>query len=469
MFLIPIGHDELGVRRLPWITIGIALVCLAVQAHACSVDHDVQREVQPFAAELDRLTLELAEDCDRRPTCTLDDRDPIGSLTRAAEAGRVGDHLTRERYLALHGSLRALVERRTVVRFGLTPSDFGVVDLITGIFVHGGWMHLLGNMLFLYIVGLSIEDRWGRGRFLAFYLVGGVVASLCYAALHRDSSIPLVGASGAISAVMGAFLVLCARTTIRFFYFLWILIFVRTGTFGAPAWLVLPLWFVQQLLSVSEESSGASHVAYSAHAGGFLFGAVTALIIRFAGLDQAFRRDTDRAAGDWHEDPLFEQAQALVDAGDVPRARARLAQLLSADPGHRAGAELALSLADAAGDGRAVQRYAALCYPAWQEEEPRRILGHFPRLLELATSPVQVGLLESVLDAAVRFDDLDTGQQVARLAYHQPSARPLVPQVLWSLARIHARRGQSTQARGLVERLRRDHPTSPWASRGLGA
>src|SRR6185503_18048465 len=119
--------------------------------------------------------------------------------------------------------------------------SLNVVQLFTSMFTHGDIGHLFGNMLFLYLVGVSIEERWGRLRFLVFYLLGGAVAGLTYCAFHPGGRSPLVGASGAIAAAMGAFAVLFFKTRIRFFY-VWWLLFLKTGTFAAPAWLVLPFW-----------------------------------------------------------------------------------------------------------------------------------------------------------------------------------------------------------------------------------
>jgi membrane associated rhomboid family serine protease len=157
-----------------------------------------------------------------------------------------------------------------------------VLTLISSQFLHGGWLHLLGNLLFLWIFGNNVEDRLGRLRFLLFYLVGGAVAGLTQVAIDPASTIPTIGASGAIAATLGAYLVLFPRariTSLVFLGFFYQLIDV-------PAIVVLVFWFLLQLidgiasLGVTDVGGG---VAFFAHIGGFVFGALVGLVIRAVG------------------------------------------------------------------------------------------------------------------------------------------------------------------------------------------
>ncbi|MGP1675284.1 MAG: rhomboid family intramembrane serine protease [Candidatus Limnocylindrales bacterium] len=156
-----------------------------------------------------------------------------------------------------------------------------VATLLTSQFLHGGWLHLIGNLLFLWIFGNNIEDRFGRLRFLLFYLAGGVVAGLAQVAIAPDSTIPTIGASGAIAATLGAYLVLYPRarvTSLVFLVFFYQLIDV-------PAVVILAMWFVLQLvdglasLGVGDAATGGG-VAFFAHIGGFVFGALIAVAVR---------------------------------------------------------------------------------------------------------------------------------------------------------------------------------------------
>jgi membrane associated rhomboid family serine protease len=152
-------------------------------------------------------------------------------------------------------------------------SGHHLVTILTAMFMHGSWSHIIGNMIFLWAFGPEIEDAMGRGRYLVFYLLGGLIAMLAQVAANPHSTIPNLGASGAIAAVMGAFLVTYPRDKIRSVLF--IFIFARI-TF-IPAALLIGVWFLIQLVqagAVAQVQTGG--VAYLAHVGGFIFGAVTA-------------------------------------------------------------------------------------------------------------------------------------------------------------------------------------------------
>jgi membrane associated rhomboid family serine protease len=155
------------------------------------------------------------------------------------------------------------------------------LTLLTSQFLHAGWLHLLGNLLYLWIFGNNVEDRLGRVAFPFFYLAGGVVAGLAQVAINPDSPIPTIGASGAIAATLGAYIVFYpgARvTSLVFFGFFYQLVRI-------PAVIVLGFWFVLQLLD-GIGSLGATQgggVAFFAHIGGFVFGAVVAWILTALG------------------------------------------------------------------------------------------------------------------------------------------------------------------------------------------
>jgi membrane associated rhomboid family serine protease len=154
--------------------------------------------------------------------------------------------------------------------------------VFASIFLHGGWEHLLGNMLFLWIFGNNIEDRLGRLPYLLFYLAGGIAAALAQVAIDPASDIPLVGASGAIAATLGAYILLYPRArilTLVFLVFFYQLIEV-------PAVIILAFWFVLQLIdgvaSLGAETAQGG-VAFFAHIGGFVAGAVVGLLVRLTG------------------------------------------------------------------------------------------------------------------------------------------------------------------------------------------
>jgi membrane associated rhomboid family serine protease len=151
------------------------------------------------------------------------------------------------------------------------------VSVFTSMFMHGGWMHLIGNMLYLWIFGDNVEDSMGHGRFVVFYLLCGIAAVLAQALPDPSSTVPMVGASGAISGVLGAYLLLYPHARV--------LVAIPFGfilqTMRIPAGLVLVLWFGLQLLSSAMAQPGQGGVAFRAHIGGFVAGMILIPIFKY--------------------------------------------------------------------------------------------------------------------------------------------------------------------------------------------
>ena len=164
-----------------------------------------------------------------------------------------------------------------VLKWSVIPADVAAghhwITILTGMFMHGSWLHIIGNMIYLWAFGPEIEDAMNPLRYLAFYLLGGLAAMLAQVAASPTSTVPNLGASGAIAAVMGAFLVTYPRDEIR--SLLIIFVFVRVTMI--PAALLIGFWFLIQLFSAGSVATVQSGgVAYLAHVGGFVFGAITA-------------------------------------------------------------------------------------------------------------------------------------------------------------------------------------------------
>jgi len=161
----------------------------------------------------------------------------------------------------------------------LTPAGF-FAPIFASMFLHGGWLHLLGNMLFLFVFGRSVEDRFGHLKFLLIYFVGGFGGALLHIFLNAGSRIPSIGASGAIAGILGAYFVSFPRARIK--TFIWLLIFF--WTIDIPAVVVLGYWFLIQFLSgyyqmLAIQSATAGGVAVWAHVGGFIVGLLMALVL----------------------------------------------------------------------------------------------------------------------------------------------------------------------------------------------
>jgi membrane associated rhomboid family serine protease len=193
-------------------------------------------------------------------------------------------------------------------RWGAVPADItasleaghyfsqAMIGMVTSMFLHGGWLHILGNMLFLWIFGNNVEDRLGRVPFLIFYLVGGIAAALTQVVIDPHSQVPLVGASGAIAAALGAYIVLFPGARILSLVFL--------GFFyqllEVPAVILLGFWFVLQLidgLGAFDAKTAQGGVAFFAHIGGFTLGVVVGLLLRVVGAGTARERPSSAPMG----------------------------------------------------------------------------------------------------------------------------------------------------------------------------
>jgi len=166
-----------------------------------------------------------------------------------------------------------------IAEYGVIPDRLHALSLVTSMFLHGGWMHVIGNMWFLWIYGDNVEDVLGHARYLLFYLLAGVAAGLLQVALSSDSRVPMIGASGAIAGVMGAYLVKFPRARVLTL----IPVFVFFTTVEIPAVFILLYWFVIQFFS-GVGSIGYSHlsqggVAWFAHVGGFVAGMILILLM----------------------------------------------------------------------------------------------------------------------------------------------------------------------------------------------
>jgi membrane associated rhomboid family serine protease len=223
---------------------------------------------------------------------------------------------------------------------GFVPADGPSVRMVTSLFLHGGWEHVLTNMIFLFVLGCNVEDRWGRVRYLLFYLLAGTAASLAHYGAFLGDDKPLVGASGAVSGVMGAFLVYFAFTKVRIFF--WI---VAIGTFEIRAVYLIVAFSALDVAGVL--MGGSSIVAYFAHLGGFGVGLAIAGIERLVrgpgrrtleiptleskrvSLFKAFSYEHA-----WERDAATQRAEKLLSAGQHDEAILMLVDVLESDASH---------------------------------------------------------------------------------------------------------------------------------------
>jgi membrane associated rhomboid family serine protease len=182
-------------------------------------------------------------------------------------------------------SMQERALNRFLFLYGVVPAAFSPATLITSMFLHGSWSHVIGNMWYLWIFGDNVEDRVGHGRFLVFYLLCGIAAALGQVAMDPSSALPTVGASGAIAGVMGAYFVLYPHSRV-----LTLIPWIFLQIVELPAIFLLGVWFLMQLVNagavaVTANTGGGGGVAFAAHVAGFLVGVVGIFLFR--------RRDRD--------------------------------------------------------------------------------------------------------------------------------------------------------------------------------
>ncbi|HSN16525.1 MAG TPA: rhomboid family intramembrane serine protease, partial [Anaeromyxobacteraceae bacterium] len=326
MFL-PMGLDEARISRLPLISIALLVLNVLVFAGTSlsGGDDDLEERFGAIVAYWSAHPyLELPAEMTRRYGVT---REALGRATRTELPAPGGTDLERDHLASLCDDLIQASEARPSRRFALVP-ERGLLQpgWLTYQFLHADFMHLLGNMLvFLLVVGPFLEDAWGRPFFLAFYLAGGVVAGAAQALPVGDSPIGIVGASGAISACIGAFALRFAHRRVRMAY--WFALFLR-GSFFVPAWAYAFFGLAMDLYGLKLAGAGGG-VAYGAHVGGFLFGMGSAMLVRVTGLEA---RIAPQGAARWGGSLAASRAEDALAGGDVGRARGHLEEAVRSRP-----------------------------------------------------------------------------------------------------------------------------------------
>ncbi|MBW3198172.1 rhomboid family intramembrane serine protease [Marinobacter nauticus] len=296
MLIIP-AENAVNWKRPPWVTLGLIMACLLVFLfYQGGDDRKLEAALEDYL-ESDLLALEAPayEDYLQREIQFEGNQQRVLELQEFQQLQENEEELwqavtlllDREfyQYLQQNRDLiwapaernlwleqRSAIEQQWISRMsayqlGLVPAELSLYTLITYQFLHGGWGHIIGNLLFLFLLGFTVEKALGPGRFLVAYLVCGALSGLVFTAFSMGSQVPLVGASGSISGLMGMYVAIYGLQRIRFFYFLG----VYFNYFRAPAIAMLPVWLGKEIYDYW--FAGATGIAYMAHAGGLAAGA----------------------------------------------------------------------------------------------------------------------------------------------------------------------------------------------------
>ena len=340
--LIPIRHENMSARRWPVVTLAL----IAINTIVFLATHDALTRQAPelgkvkvhiliLAATHPELTLSPGEQqlvtSFRKPNpnewAKVQDPD-----RKAIDAWDAHIRLVEEQS-QLQEEMDSLAEQYDQLsaaslaeQYAFVPAHPKAISYLTANFLHGGWLHLIGNMWFLWLAGFVLEDAWGRTVYTIVYLVAGAAALQFHAWLNPGSIVPTLGASGAVAALMGAFLVSFPKMKIRM---MWI-IFFRRYSFNAPAYALLPVWLLMEVFYGSLFGHMSS-TAHWAHVGGFLFGAVAALALRYSGLEHKMNKSIEEQVS-WQNDPEIVEASELLDQGQLDQALPILKEYLVKKP-----------------------------------------------------------------------------------------------------------------------------------------
>jgi membrane associated rhomboid family serine protease len=206
--------------------------------------------------------------------------------------------------------------------YAFIPSQRKPITYLTSMFLHGGWLHLIGNMWFLWLAGFVLEDAWGRPVYAALYLIFGIAATQFYAWTNTGSIVPTLGASGAVAGLMGAFLVRFPKLQIEMAWVLWLGLRPRMYRFSMAAYWLLPLWLGSEVLSGTLFGISGG-VAHWAHVGGFAGGALIALALKASGVEHKLNEAVEQQVS-LKAEPEIAEATELLDANDFDGAIAKL-------------------------------------------------------------------------------------------------------------------------------------------------
>jgi membrane associated rhomboid family serine protease len=339
-FLLPIGHKDQIVQRLPYVTIAIIILNVLIFAGTRRSTLIYQREyiekfdniIEFYSMHTDLDIEEILQVGNKELKLVLQEVKNEYSYAQRWSS-TISD---KNEFIEMIDEFQNIKYSLPSYKYGLIPSNPKLFNFFSSIFMHGGFFHLLFNMLFLWIAGCTIEDKWGRPLYLGFYLLSGIVAAYAHVLMFPKSTIPLIGASGAIAGAMGAFLVRMYKTRIRIIYVIWLFLYAHTGDFYIPAYMALPFWFLQQIYyALATTGTGeTSGVAFWAHIGGFVFGVIMAIVIKKYKLEEKYIQPNIEEKISIKQHPKLLSAMEEFDQGNYEEAIADITEYLKIEPNH---------------------------------------------------------------------------------------------------------------------------------------
>jgi membrane associated rhomboid family serine protease len=345
--LFPLAHENLRGRRLPWITIGLIVINTAIFLFTYG---PMQREMQQMGQVELQILILSAQYPDVKMSASATDLVTAIKLQYPAQYQEAVDKFQEAKDQALRDDegvhvmsadeadaamaklctqFSDIQDHSITWKYAFHPVDPTPWSYITACFLHGGWLHLIFNMWFLWLSGTILEDLWGRIVYPVFYLLTGVLAWAVHGVVFPHSIVPALGASGAIAGLMGGFLARFPKTNIRLGW----LFFIKVFKFNVPAYVILPMWLgIQVFWGVLFRSHNAEGgIAYWAHIGGFAFGALGAYLLRTTGIEQSADQAIE-AKVSWSADPRLVRASESLGENNPAGAIFALRELVKEKP-----------------------------------------------------------------------------------------------------------------------------------------
>lgn len=474
MLILPVALEQNEVRRTPWVTwalIGICFVMhLALSAFGGGAERDAEQRVEeslrylgehPYLSPPPALLALLGEEGRTALDRAAEEWEAAGGTVRpgiAEQEQHQLNELTDEAFEAL----RQLPSSR----LGFVPARPSPLGLVTYTFVHAGWLHLLGNMLFLFLTGPFVEDLYGRPLFGTLYFLSGVAGAGAFAAGAPHTEIALVGASGAIAGVMGAFLVRLATRRIEFLVMPVPIVPAFRFHLKLPAFVVIPLWAAEQLYYASVAGEHST-VAFSAHVGGFVLGLVFAGAIALLRVEERYVNPAIEREISIEQNPAITHAADTRIAGDLASARRLIDGVLRAEPGNvdawTESWEIALDAKDGERAGQAGLRLIELHGRGFDPDMVWGVVNE-PRWRALR---MPARFLSTVADLLARAGDAREAIEIYRRQAAEAAPGDVsVLRALVSEGELLMRAGDPKAARQAFDRAR-SHPScsEPWVER----
>ncbi|MFH1673843.1 MAG: rhomboid family intramembrane serine protease [Pseudomonadota bacterium] len=475
MLIIPLT-GKISWRNPPVITIGIILINCFVFFFLQSNDKEWCRQTIEFYFESELVKIEVpryreylksakGEDV---PSFQGEEKDEMILVRFVQEMEK--DHVfmkklrnneiitPEESIYAEWASLRKIykekLSRVVFLQYGFIPEHKNFIAVFTYMFLHGGFMHLLGNMVFLWLVGCVLELGCGRVPYIVGYVISGILSAVLFGLIYMDSMAPLVGASGAISGLIGAYTVLYGKKKVKVFYSLGFYFnYVKV-----PGIVLLPIWISNEIFQLL--FGGDSHIAYVAHIGGLVSGALLGYInLNFFGRvnQEVFEEDRSEEIAS-----LLEEGLQRIGELDMKGARPLLEQVLDIDPGNRNALTHLFNIDKLNPEGEPFHKTAErlllrLCHDKDYEtvyavyDEYRRIAKH-PRL-----TPDLYARLSAIFSEQGRPEAAE--KIMARLLQSCPQF-PQIPTGILNLSRAYIKKGLSDKGRKCLRVIRKQYPAS---------